>query len=380
VAAIRLENLTKDFGGVVAVNHVDLTMPDGAFIALLGPSGCGKTTTMNMIAGLERPTEGEIWFDDRPMKSVPVGDRSVGFVFQNYAIFTHMTVFDNLAFGLRVRKPKPGRDEIEREVKRISEVVGVGSMLDRRAGRLSVNDMQKVALGRSMIVRPSIFLLDEPFSNLDAAFRAYMRAELKHIQHEIGQTMVYVTHDQVEAMGMADQIAVMNLGVLQQFAPPLEIYNRPANKFVAGFVGSTRINFLPADKVGVPAPTATGAGSVTLAVRPEYIGLVQPGAHDATITAKVDLVEPLGANDVIHLSWKGYDIRAIGRPGARPRIGDNVGLVFPPEHQALRSGHRAERPLARHRRRRVLHRARAAGGREDDAPQDDRRPRKARPR
>ena len=287
---------------------------------------------MNMISGLETPTKGEIYFDDQPVSKVPPGKRSVGFVFQNYAIFTHMTVYQNLAFGLRVRKPKPAKAEIEAEVKRVAEIVGVGAMLDRKASRLSVNDMQKVALGRSMIVKPSIFLLDEPFSNLDAAFRAYMRAELKHIQHDIGQTMVYVTHDQVEAMGMADQIAVMNLGVLQQLAPPLELYNRPANKFVAGFVGSTRINFLPAAKVSVPAPNGSDGGTVTLAIRPEYIELVQPGAAEATIDAKVDLVEPLGANDVIHLSWQQHDVRAIGRPGARPRIGDNVGLVFPREH------------------------------------------------
>jgi multiple sugar transport system ATP-binding protein len=240
-----------------------------------------------------------------------------------------MTVAQNLSFGLRVRKPRPSKAEIESAVKIVAEIVGVGTMLQRKASRLSVNDMQKVALGRSMIVKPSIFLLDEPFSNLDAAFRAYMRAELKHIQHEIGQTMMYVTHDQVEAMGMADQIAVMNLGELQQFAPPLEIYNRPANKFVAGFVGSTRINFLPAEKVAVPAPKSEDGGSITLAIRPEYIGFAQAGAAEATITAKVDLVEPLGANDVIHLSWDGYNVRAIGRPGARPRIGENLGLVFP---------------------------------------------------
>jgi multiple sugar transport system ATP-binding protein len=332
MASIRLEQLTKDFSGLLAVDHVDIEIEDGTFLALLGPSGCGKTTTMNMISGLETPTSGEIYFGDRPVSRVPPGKRSVGFVFQNYAIFTHMTVAQNLSFGLRVRKPRPSKTEIESEVKRVAEIVGVGAMLQRKASRLSVNDMQKVALGRSMIVRPSIFLLDEPFSNLDAAFRAYMRAELKHIQHEIGQTMVYVTHDQVEAMGMADKIAVMNLGVLQQFAPPLEIYNRPSNKFVAGFVGSTRINFLPAEKIAVPAPKGADGGSVTLAIRPEYIGFVEPGAPEATVTAKVDLVEPLGANDVIHLSWNGYDVRAIGRPGARPRIGDNIGLAFPPEH------------------------------------------------
>jgi multiple sugar transport system ATP-binding protein len=332
MASIRLEQLTKDFGGLLAVDNLDIEIEDGTFLALLGPSGCGKTTTMNMISGLETPTTGEIFFDDRPMSRVPPGKRSVGFVFQNYAIFTHMTVAQNLSFGLRVRKPRPSKTEIESEVKRVAEIVGVSTMLQRKASRLSVNDMQKVALGRSMIVNPSIFLLDEPFSNLDAAFRAYMRAELKHIQHEIGQTMMYVTHDQVEAMGMADQIAVMNLGELQQFAPPLEMYNRPANKFVAGFVGSTRINFLPAEKVAVATPKSEDGGSVTLAIRPEYIGFAQAGAAEATITAKVDLVEPLGANDVIHLSWDGYNVRAIGRPGARPRIGENLGLVFPREH------------------------------------------------
>jgi multiple sugar transport system ATP-binding protein len=330
MASIRLDHLTKDFGGLVAVDDVSVEIPDGTFVALLGPSGCGKTTTMNMISGLETPTTGEIYFDERPMSRVPPGKRSVGFVFQNYAIFTHMTVYGNLAFGLRVQKPRPPKPEIDAEVKRVAEIVGVSGILQRKAGRLSVNDMQKVALGRSMIVKPSIFLLDEPFSNLDAVFRAYMRAELKHIQHEIGQTMVYVTHDQVEAMGMADQIAVMNLGVLQQVGTPLEIYNRPANTFVAGFVGSTRINFLPAAKVPIPAP-ANGGSTLTLAIRPEYVTLVQPGAADATVSAKVDLVEPLGAKDIVHLSWEGHDIRAIGTPGARPRIGDNVGVVFPRE-------------------------------------------------
>jgi len=332
MASIRLEQLTKDFGGLLAVDDMSIKIEDGTFLALLGPSGCGKTTTMNMISGLETPTKGEIYFDDSPVSRVSPGKRSVGFVFQNYAIFTHMTVYQNLAFGLRVRKPRPPKPEINAEVKRIAGIVGVGALLERKASRLSVNDMQKVALGRSMIVKPSIFLLDEPFSNLDAAFRAYMRAELKHIQHDIGQTMVYVTHDQVEAMGMADQIAVMNLGVLQQFAPPLEIYNAPANKFVAGFVGSTRINFLPAERVRVPAPKGEGGGSVTLAIRPEYIGLVEPGAAEATLDAKVDLVEPLGASDVIHFSWERHDIRAIARPGDRPHIGDNIGLVFPREH------------------------------------------------
>ena len=332
MASIRLENLTKEFGGLTAVDKLDLAIDHGEFVALLGPSGCGKTTTMNMVAGMETPTKGDVYFDDRPMKAVPMGGRNVGFVFQNYAIFTHMTVYGNLSFGLRVRKPVPSKQEIDREVQRVAEIVGVSSVLDRKASRLSVNDMQKVALGRSMIVKPAIFLLDEPFSNLDAAFRAYMRAELKHLQHEIGQTMIYVTHDQVEAMSMADRIAVMNHGVLQQFGPPLEIYKRPANTFVAGFVGSTPINFLPA--VGMPPSLLRGhanGAARTLAIRPEYLTLVARDSSEATIRATVSLVEPLGGKDVVHLAWNDHQLRALGRPGQRPRLGDEVGVIFDPE-------------------------------------------------
>jgi multiple sugar transport system ATP-binding protein len=328
MAEIHLEQLTKDFGSLVAVRELELTVPDGSFTALLGPSGCGKTTTMNMISGLEKPTSGEIYFDDRPISRVEPGKRNVGFVFQNYAIFTHMRVYDNLAFGLRVRKPKPSKGEIEREVKRVAEVVGVGDVLERKAGRLSVNDMQKVALGRSMIVNPAIFLLDEPFSNLDAAFRAYMRAELKRIQHEVGQTTVYVTHDQVEAMSMADRIAVMDLGVLQQYGSPAEIYDKPANRFVAGFVGSTQMNFLPAAMVP-PELRGTGANgrSVTVGVRPENLAIVPAESPDADLTAKVNLVEPLGAKDVVHVSIDRHGVRVIAKPGARPRIGESIGLA-----------------------------------------------------
>jgi multiple sugar transport system ATP-binding protein len=329
MAEIRLENLTKEFGSLVAVRDLELTVADGSFIALLGPSGCGKTTTMNMISGLEKPTEGEIYFGDQPVSRVEPGQRNVGFVFQNYAIFTHMRVYDNLAFGLRVRKPKPTSDEIDGEVRRVAEIVGVTGALERKAGRLSVNDMQKVALGRSMIVNPAIFLLDEPFSNLDAAFRAYMRAELKRIQQEVGQTMVYVTHDQVEAMSMADHIAVMNLGVLQQYGTPHEIYNSPANRFVAGFVGSTQMNFLPASEVPIELPSSAANGrAATVGIRPENVTIVAPDAPEALLKAKVNLVEPLGAKDVVHLTVDRHDLRVIATPGKRPRIGENVGLVL----------------------------------------------------
>jgi multiple sugar transport system ATP-binding protein len=326
MAEIRLEHLTKRFGDLVAVDDLDLTITDGSFVALLGPSGCGKTTTMNMISGLERPTNGEIYFDRRPISRVDPGRRNVGFVFQNYAIFTHMRVYDNLAFGLRVRKPKRSKEELDREVRRVAEIVGVQSALDRKAGRLSVNDMQKVALGRSMIVNPAIFLLDEPFSNLDAAFRAYMRAELKRIQHEVGQTMVYVTHDQIEAMSMADRIAVMNLGVLQQYGTPAEIYDSPSNRFVAGFVGSTQMNFLPASLADV-RPPANGAERVSVGLRAENLRIVAADSPEAMLRGKVNLVEPLGAKDVVHLSLDRHDVRVVGTPGNRPRIGEKVGVA-----------------------------------------------------
>jgi multiple sugar transport system ATP-binding protein len=326
MARILIESLTKEFaGGVVAVADLDLEVPHGSFTALLGPSGCGKTTTMNMISGLERPTSGEIFFDDQPITRVPPGRRNVGFVFQNYAIFTHMTVADNLGFGLKVRKGVT-RAERDTEVRRIAEVLGLTASLDRKAGALSVNDLQKVALGRSMIVKPAIFLLDEPFSNLDAAFRAYMRTELKQIQHEIGQTMVYVTHDQVEAMSMADRIAVMNLGELQQYASPHDIYHRPRNRFVAGFVGSTQMNFVPAGLVPSLAPDGRVEGT-TMGVRPETIAIVAPDDPSAHLRGKVVIVEPLGAKDVVHLEVGDHPVRVVGAPGRRPRLGDNVGLV-----------------------------------------------------
>ena len=313
MAEIRIENLTKEFGSLVAVRDLDLTVADGSFIALLGPSGCGKTTTMNVISGLETPTRGEIYFDGQPVSRIEPGRRNVGFVFQNYAIFTHMRVYDNLAFGLRVRKPKPSKEEIDRNVRRVAEIVGVHGALQRKAGRLSVNDMQKVALGRSMIVEPAIFLLDEPFSNLDAAFRAYMRAELKRIQHEIGQTMVYV----------------MNLGVLQQFGTPHEIYNSPANRFVAGFVGSTQMNFLPAGEVPIDLPASARNGrKVTVGIRPENLSLVAPDSADAALKAKVTLVEPLGAKDVVHVTVDHHEVRVIATPGTRPRIGEDVGIAL----------------------------------------------------
>lgn len=242
MSSIQITNVSKKFGDFTAVSNLSLDIREGEFVALLGPSGCGKTTTMNMIAGLEDVTHGSILFDGQDLSGVKIQDRNIGFVFQNYAIFTHLTVYKNLSYGLEVKKV--GKSEIEQRVRAMADRMSITHRLDQPASSLSVNEMQKLAIGRSAIVEPRIFLLDEPLSNLDAGFRAYMRAELKVLQHEFGQTMIYVTHDQIEAMSLADKIAIINEGKLMQYGAPLEIYNNPSNRFVANFIGSPRMNLI----------------------------------------------------------------------------------------------------------------------------------------
>ncbi|PZQ97052.1 MAG: sugar ABC transporter ATP-binding protein [Cereibacter sphaeroides] len=317
MSAIRLENLVKRFGAFTALKTMDLTIEDGEFMALLGPSGCGKSTTMNMIAGMERPSEGRILFGDNDMAGVPMGKRGVGFVFQNYAIFTHMTVRQNLDYGLRMGHRS--KAEIASRTKSIADLLQLTELLDRPAQGLSVNILQRVAIGRSAVMEPAIFLLDEPLSNVDAAFRAVMRTELKHLQRQFRQTMVYVTHDQLEAMTMADRIAVMDHGVLQQVGTPLQVYNDPANIFVARFIGAPGMNLLK----GRPVETASGVaidlgpighspvlapeqaaaarqagGDVWYGFRPEQVHLVEAGQG---IALPVTFVERIGARSILHL-------------------------------------------------------------------------------
>jgi multiple sugar transport system ATP-binding protein len=355
MASIRLEKLRKDFGSVVAVEGLSLEIPNGEFAALLGPSGCGKTTTMNMIAGLEAPTSGAIYFDDKPITNVPPGKRGVGFVFQNYAIFTHMTVRDNIGFGLKIAGRSKG--EIAGEVENVAKMLQLTPMLDMNAGRLSVNDMQKVALGRSMITRPSIFLLDEPFSNLDAAFREYMRGELKRIQRRLSQTMVYVTHDQVEAMSMADKIAVMYCGELYQFGSPDDVYNWPVNQFVARFIGSPNMNFINCvyraeNGQGFLIQTAGGAktpvkeerrrllassesaGNLILGIRPEHMTVCPEQTDDSLWEGVVYAIEPLGSKTVVHLKVGDDLIQVIGSAAYRPHVGERqyIGLDLARTH------------------------------------------------
>ncbi|UVK46226.1 ABC transporter ATP-binding protein [Mesorhizobium sp. AR07] len=317
MSAIHLQKLVKTFGDFTALKTMDLAIADGEFMALLGPSGCGKSTTMNMIAGMEEPTGGKILFGERDMAGVPMGRRGVGFVFQNYAIFTHMTVRQNLAYGPKMRGA--AKAEIDRRVGAIAEMLQLTPLLDRKADRLSVNILQRVAIGRSAIMEPAIFLLDEPLSNVDAAFRAVMRTELKQLQRQFRQTMVYVTHDQLEAMTMADRIAVMDHGVLQQVGTPLEVYNDPANVFVARFIGAPGMNLLkgrPAESdrglvvdlgpLGItpPLPDALAAamrgarGEMLYGFRPEQASLVQDGPG---LAMPVSFVERIGARTIVHL-------------------------------------------------------------------------------
>lgn len=343
---IVLENLRKDFGKFTAVRDLNLEIEDGEFAAILGPSGCGKSTTMNMISGIEYPTAGKVYIDGRCVNDVTPGKRNIGFVFQNYAIFTHMSVYDNLAYGLRIQKR--AKEEIDPEVRRVAKLMQLEEYLHANAGGLSVNRMQQLALGRSMIVKPNIFLLDEPLSNLDAAFRAIMRAELKKLQKELSQTMIYVTHDQIEAMSMADRIAVMTAGELQQYDTPDAIYNQPKNLFVAGFIGSPQMNFVDCSikeeagrllltndvfKVDVTEfrsniANRSNGSEVVFGIRPESIEVGESRISDHSLEATVNLVETLGSKTIAHLKIGRDMIRASMPPTFRLRVGEKRWATF----------------------------------------------------
>lgn len=346
MSSVTLHGASKTFGDFTAVREMDLAIENGEFVAILGPSGCGKTTTMNMIAGIEDVTRGSIVFDDRDVTNVPVQNRGVGFVFQNYAIFTHMTVRQNLAFGLEVQGVAPG--EVDRRVGEMAEFMALSPRIDQPSSGLSVNEMQKLAIGRSAIVEPSIFLLDEPLSNLDAAFREKMRAELKGLQRALKQTMVYVTHDQIEAMGLADRIAVMNHAVLQQFDTPTNIYARPANVFVARFMGAPSMNIVPARicdggviigarEAGFIALSdrdtatlkASASKDILIGFRPEELAVTEPGAA-GSITANVALVEKVGRRKIVHLLSGETAFLAVTERGLPVLAGDAVGIKIDP--------------------------------------------------
>jgi multiple sugar transport system ATP-binding protein len=304
MARVTYERVTKRFDGTVAVRDFDLEIADGEFIVLVGPSGCGKTTCLRMLAGLERLTSGRLLIGERVINNVPPQARGVAMVFQSYALYPHMTVYDNLAFGLR--NLKVPRREIEPRVRRGAEMLDLTPLLQRKPKQLSGGQRQRVALGRAIVREPEAFLMDEPLSNLDAQLRVATRAEILKLQRELGTTTVYVTHDQVEAMTMGDRIAVMRDGVLQQVGPPQELYERPVNVFVAGFIGSPAMNLVPAPVVN------GGAEGGVIGFRPEHADV--GGAADGDglrFDARVEVIEYLGNEKLVHIMRKDTPLLAL---------------------------------------------------------------------
>jgi multiple sugar transport system ATP-binding protein len=347
MATVTFDHVTKKFGDVVAVDDFNLEINDGEFMVFVGPSGCGKTTSLRMIAGLEDITEGVVRIADRVVNDVPPKDRDIAMVFQSYALYPHMSVYDNLAFGLKLRKV-PKKD-IDRRVKEAAETIQLTTLLQRKPKELSGGQRQRVALGRAIVREPAVFLMDEPLSNLDAKLRVQTRAEIARLHQRLKTTIVYVTHDQVEAMTMGQRIAVMSQAKLQQVGPPQELYDHPLNKFVAGFIGSPSMNFLPVELTGsgesavlktegltVPLPPAfrdavgatTGDGFV-LGIRPEHLDVHTTDGPEATAQAKADVVEYLGNEELLHVIVAGVDIVAVVDSARNVHPGDSVTLHVP---------------------------------------------------
>jgi multiple sugar transport system ATP-binding protein len=342
MAKVFLKEVTKLYGDVAAVNMVNLEIADREFVVLVGPSGCGKTTTLRMIAGLEDITQGEIYIGDRLVNKLTPKDRNIAMVFQSYALYPHMKVFDNLAFGLKMRKIS--KEKREKHVKKVAEVLGIEDLLDRKPKNLSGGQQQRVALGRAIVRDPDVFLFDEPLSNLDAKLRVQMRIELKKLHERLQATVIYVTHDQIEAMTMGERIVVMKDGVVQQQGSPMELYNHPANRFVAGFIGSPAMNFIPCrlieDQYGfnidtgdyrITLPESLSSSIPTtqeiefiFGIRPEHLqkkDLDKSQSDDsAAIRAKINVIETFGKETFLELSTGQHSLAALldGDINAKP--------------------------------------------------------------
>jgi multiple sugar transport system ATP-binding protein len=337
----------KNFGEVKVVKDFNLEVNDREFIVFVGPSGCGKSTTLRMIAGLEEISDGEIYIGDKLVNHVAPKDRDIAMVFQNYALYPHMNVYENMAFGLKLRKFS--KQEIDKRVKEAAEILGLTNLLGRKPKELSGGQRQRVALGRAIVREPAVFLYDEALSNLDAKLRSSMRTELSKLHQRLQTTAIYVTHDQVEAMTMGDRIVVMKDGIVQQVAAPQELYDRPANIFVAGFIGSPTMNFLkgtvssdattfetPTFKLNLPASLQAaakpyGGKQMVLGIRPEDVEAdpayveSHPGAR---IPSVIDVVEPLGSEIYLYLTSGENSITARLEPGLKFRAGDNLALAL----------------------------------------------------
>jgi multiple sugar transport system ATP-binding protein len=343
MATVTFDGVWKKFGEVVAVNDLNLEINDGEFMVLVGPSGCGKTTSLRMIAGLEEISEGTLSIGDRVVNHVAPKDRDIAMVFQSYALYPHMTVYDNMAFGLKLRKTP--KDEIKRRVQEAAAMLSAENLLDRKPRELSGGQRQRVALGRAIVREPAVFLMDEPLSNLDAKLRVQTRAEIARLHQRLGTTTVYVTHDQVEAMTMGERIAVMSEARLQQVGSPQGLYDHPDNRFVAGFIGSPSMNFLDVDVtrsgdsvqlkgdgIDIPLPDrymadfkAFSGNKLVAGVRPEHLD-VKAAEPFGSLSGNADVVEYLGNEELIHLTVGGHDIVAVIGSENHVKPGDDLTL------------------------------------------------------
>ncbi len=341
MASVALEAMSKSYGTVGALRALDLSIEDGEFLTLLGPSGCGKSTALACIAGLELPTAGRILFGSRDVTRLEPHERDVAMVFQDYALYPHMTVRDNMRFGLKQQRMR--RTEIDHQVAKAAEMLGLGPLLDRRPAELSGGQRQRVAVGRAVVRNPSVFLMDEPLSNLDAALRVRTRTEIRRLQRELGVTSIFVTHDQEEAMVLSDRIAVLRGGELQQLGKPTDVYRDPVNLFVASFIGSPAMNMLEssihfdperitarvADQV-IHLPRTSvrtawhGERRALLGLRPTDLGVTNPDA--AELRGRVFLVEPIGPFAYVDLDLAGWSIKATVDPDSAPAVGDIIGI------------------------------------------------------
>ncbi len=346
MARVELKNVTKVFNHeVVAVDDVSFVVEDGEFVVILGPSGCGKTTILRLIAGLETVTKGEIYIGDKMVNNILPKDRNIAMVFQNYALYPHMSVFDNMAFGLKMRGFK--KPEIKKRVEEAAQILGIEKLLKRKPRELSGGQRQRVALGRAIVRHPQVFLFDEPLSNLDAKMRVKMRAELSKLHKKLDATSIYVTHDQVEAMTLGDRIVLLNEGKVQQIADPMKLYHEPANRFVAGFIGSPPMNFIDGELVQregklmfisqginllIPHNKAEKLKGterdVVLGIRPEDLRHVKEEREGETANFVVDLVETLGNEILLYISMNSTQLVARIPPGEHPKEGEKITIKF----------------------------------------------------
>ena len=336
MASIRFQGIVKRFGALEVIPPFDLVIDDHEFVVFVGPSGCGKSTLLRMIAGLEAPSAGDLFIGERRVNGLPPAQRDISMVFQDYALYPHMTVRQNMAFGLEMRNLP--RAEITERVDRAARMLQLDALLDRRPKALSGGQRQRVAMGRAIVREPKVFLFDEPLSNLDAKLRGQVRAEIKALSQALRTTMIFVTHDQVEAMTMADRLVVLEAGRIQQVGTPETVYEQPANRFVAGFIGSPSMNFFPASLHDGVATLADGArlalpgradrSAITIGLRPENMLPVPAGSPGLVVT--VDLVEPLGSDTLVHFCLGGTGYVARVPPETRPRPGDTLTLSIEP--------------------------------------------------